>query len=73
MIDIEDDEIKITGIHIYYYTVCKRKLWLFHHNIQLEQENEDVKIGKVIDESTYLRDNKHINIDNVINIDFIRS
>lgn len=73
MIDIEDDEIKITGIHIYYYTVCKRKLWFFHHNIQLEQENEDVKIGKVIDESTYLRDNKHINIDNVINIDFIRS
>lgn len=73
MINVEDDEIKITGIHIYYYTVCKRKLWFFHHNIQLEEENEDVKIGKVIDESTYLRDNKHINIDNVINIDFIRS
>lgn len=73
MINIKEDEIKITGIHIYYYTVCKRKLWYFHHNIQMEQNNENVQIGKVIDESTYLRDDKHINIDNIINIDFIRS
>ena len=73
MINVKEDEIKITGIHIYYYTVCKRKLWYFHHNIQMEQNNENVQIGKVIDESTYLRDNKHINIDNIINIDFIRS
>ena len=29
-------------------------------------------IGKLIDENSYKRENKHINIDNVINIDFIR-
>ena len=39
----------------------------------MEQDNENVKIGKVLDEETYKRDEKHINIDNVINIDFIRS
>lgn len=39
----------------------------------MEQENENVKIGKILDEETYKRDEKHINIDNVINIDFIRS
>lgn len=39
----------------------------------MEQGNDDVQIGKMIDEGTYLRDDKHINIDNVINIDFIRS
>ena len=32
-----------------------------------------VDIGKTIDEETYKRDKKHINIDNIINIDFIRS
>ena len=39
----------------------------------MEQGNENVEIGKAIDEETYRRDKKHINIDNIINIDFIRS
>lgn len=63
----------ITGIMIYYYEVCKRKLWYFYNEIQMEQGNENVEIGKVIDEETYIRDKKHVNIDNIINIDFIRS
>ena len=64
---------EITGVMVYYYYVCHRKLWYFYHNIQMEQENENVLIGKLIDEDTYKRDKKHINIDDVINIDFIRS
>jgi CRISPR-associated exonuclease Cas4 len=39
----------------------------------MEQGNENVAIGKLIDEESYRRDEKHINIDNVINIDFIKS
>ena len=58
---------EITGVMVYYNEVCQRKLWYFYHGIQLEQENENVKIGKVLDEETYKRDEKHINID------FIRS
>ena len=42
-------EEKITGIMIYYYLVCKRKLWLFYNNISMEEENELVQIGKFID------------------------
>ncbi|WP_300857698.1 CRISPR-associated protein Cas4 [uncultured Clostridium sp.] len=64
---------EITGVMIYYYKVCKRKLWYFYNEIQMEQGNENVLIGKAIDEETYKRDKKHINIDNIINIDFIRS
>lgn len=64
---------EITGVMIYYYEVCKRKLWYFYHEIQMEQGNENVEIGKILDEETYKRDKKHINIDNVVNIDFIRS
>lgn len=64
---------EITGVMVYYYQVCTRKLWYFYHEIQMEQDNENVKIGKILDEETYKRDDKHINIDNVINIDFIRS
>ncbi len=64
---------KITGVMVYYYFVCKQKLWYFYNEIVMEQGNEDVAIGKLIDETTYKRDSKHINIDNVINIDFLRN
>lgn len=57
---------------IYYYFVCKRKLWYFMNDINMESENEDVMLGKLLDESSYKKDDKHINIDNIINIDFIR-
>lgn len=66
-------EKEITGVMVYYYQVCPRKLWYFFHEIYMEQNNENVKIGKILDEESYKRDDKHINIDNVINIDFIRS
>lgn len=65
-------ENRITGVMIYYYFVCKRKLWYFVHEINMESENENVLLGKLLDESSYQRDDKHINIDNVINIDFIK-
>ena len=48
-------EKEITGVMIYYYEVCKRKLWYFYNEIQMEQGNEDVLIGKAIDEETYNR------------------
>ena len=56
---------KVTGVMVYYYFVCKRKLWFFCHQINMESENEDVILGKILDDN-------NINIDDVINIDFIR-
>ena len=63
---------RVTGMMVYYLFVCKRKLWYFCHEINMENENENVMLGKLLDESSYNRDDKHINIDNVVNIDFIR-
>lgn len=65
-------EERVTGVMIYYYFVCKRKLWYFCHEINMEAENESVMLGKLLDENSYRRDDKHINIDNIINIDFIK-
>ena len=64
---------RITGTMINYYFICKRKLWLFAHDITMEADNEDVIIGKVIDEQSYARQNKGLSIDGVINIDFVDS
>lgn len=65
-------ENRVTGVMVYYYFVCKRKLWYFIHEINMENENEDILLGKLLDENSYKRDDKHINIDNVINIDFMK-
>lgn len=66
---------EITGIMVYYYFVCKRKLWYFCHGIQMEAENENVQLGKLLDDSSYSRDSKHVLIDNMINslISFVNS
>jgi len=43
----------ITGVKVNYYFICKTKLWLFSHNIQMEKESEDVLMGKLLYESRY--------------------
>lgn len=62
---------RITGLMIYYYFICERKLWYFINEINMEQNSELVSIGKILDETSYTRENKSIMIDNTINIDFI--
>ena len=59
---------KVTGTMVYYYFVCKRKLWYFSNEINMESENESVILGKLLDEGSFKRDEKHINIDDTINI-----
>ena len=57
---------------IYYYFICERKLWYFINEINMEQNNESVAMGKILDETTYTREKKNIMIDNTINVDFIK-
>lgn len=54
--------MNVTGSHINYYFICKRKLWLFEHDVQMEQESENVKIGKLISESSYQRKRHEIEV-----------
>ena len=58
--------MQITGMMIYYYFVCKRKLWYFINQINMEQNSELVAIGKLVDETTYKKEKKSILIDNTI-------
>ncbi len=61
----------ITGTHINYYFVCKRKLWLFSSGIQMEQTSDTVLMGKIIDAGSYERKEKAIDIDESIVIDWL--
>lgn len=39
---MQEDEV--TGAMVYYYYVCKRKLWYFLHEIRMEHDNQDVEL-----------------------------
>ena len=65
-------KFKINGTQINYYFICKTKLWLFSHNIQMEQESDNVALGKQLHEKSYKREKEFL-IDNLINVDFIKN
>lgn len=64
--------MKISGLMVNYYFVCKRKLWCLVKNINFEETDENVKLGKLIDENSYSIETKQIMIEDTVNIDFIR-
>lgn len=67
---IANDIVKFTGSQINYYFICKRKLWLFSHNIELEPESDLVKLGKLLHENSYQRKMKEVQVER-IKVDFL--
>jgi len=57
---------QITGTLINYYFHCKTQLWLHANRINLEDNSEDVRIGKILHEiSEEKNKNSEISIDNI--------
>jgi len=71
MISNSEKELRIIGTQIHYYFICKTKLWLFSHHIQMEQESDLVSQGKLLHSKSY-KDEKEYTIDNLISVDFIK-
>lgn len=65
-------DFQVTGTLIWYYYICKREVWLMAHHLIADQDNENLRIGKIIGENTYPRDKKEIDLGNA-KIDLIRT
>ena len=62
----------ISGLHIQYYHVCKRKLWLHSKNLNMETEHDRVMEGTALHESSYrYLEDKELLIDGDIRIDAV--
>ena len=64
-------KIRITGTLIWYYYVCKREVWLMSREINSNQDNQLLEIGRIIAEESYRREVKEINFGS-IKIDLIK-
>ncbi|MDI6917912.1 MAG: CRISPR-associated protein Cas4 [Thermoplasmatales archaeon] len=59
-----------TGTQINYYFICKKKLWLFSHDLQMEHSSDKVLLGKLLHETSYPRKFREIELEG-IKIDFL--
>ena len=57
--------MKITGTLINYYYHCKRQCWLFFNNVNMEDNSEDVHLGKILHELKNTGKNSEIAIDSI--------
>ena len=58
--------MNVTGTIVNYYFHCTRQCWLFANRINLEDNSEDVRIGKVLHElKAEGKRNAEISIDNI--------
>lgn len=64
-------EIHVNGTLIWYYFICQREVWLMGHQLNPDEDNAYLEIGRFIQETTYLRDKKEINL-GFIKLDIIR-
>ncbi|WP_077924496.1 CRISPR-associated protein Cas4 [Spirosoma sp. 209] len=54
---------RIGGMLVGYYRLCPRKAWLSMRGLWMEQESDAVALGRLLDDHSYSRDNKHLSID----------
>ncbi len=66
-----DNKAIFSGTQVGYLVVCPVKLWLYSHFIRMEQNSENVKLGKILHKESFKRE-KETPIDNKIAIDFIK-
>lgn len=66
-----NQDVYVTGTHIWYYFICKREVWLMIHQIAADQEDDNLEIGRFLSEITYQRNKKEVLIGN-IKVDRIR-
>lgn len=59
-----------TGTEVGYYFICRKKLWWFSHGVQMEQESDRVRMGRLVHEESYARRRKELNIDDRIVLDW---
>ncbi len=65
------NEMYIRGVQVNYYFICKTKLWLFSHNLNMENESDLVKLGKLLHLDVFEREQKEIQLGSIA-IDVIR-
>ena len=64
--------MRVTGVMVQYYIACKRELWFFANQINMNYNNDDINIGRLIHEKSFSREKKNINLGDFV-FDFVKT
>lgn len=67
-----DNEMRVTGVMVQYYMACKTELWFFANNIDYNEEDQNIKIGRLIHRESFKGEKKNVMIDNSIALDYVK-
>lgn len=59
------EDVRVNGTLVWYYFICKRQVWLMSRQLEPDQENPYIDLGRYLHEQSYRRDTKEINIGNI--------
>ncbi len=52
---VQSPSIRITGIAMQYYAICKRELWFYLRGIEIDRQNASIRRGDRVDTDSYPR------------------
>lgn len=61
---MSEKEIRVSGTLIWYYYICHREVWLIGHQITPDQDNDNVSLGRFIQDYSYPRERKELQVGN---------
>lgn len=69
----QEPPVRITGLMVQYYAVCRRELWFMSRGVDIDRGSANIRRGTHVDETSY-RDNRHsFLLDGRIAIDLLDS
>ncbi len=57
---MENQEINVSGTLVWYYYICPREVWLIGHQINPDEDNANVSLGRFIQDYSYPRERKEM-------------
>jgi CRISPR-associated exonuclease Cas4 len=55
---------RIGGTLVWYYSICKREVWLMCRGIEPERQDESLVLGRLVDSNSYARERHSVNLGN---------
>jgi len=68
-----EPDVRITGLMVQYYHVCKRELWFMSRGVDIDRETVNIQRGTHVDETSYQDARQSFMIDNRIQLDVLES
>ncbi len=68
-----EPDVRITGLMVQYYHVCKRELWFMSRGIDINRETTNIQRGTHVDETSYQDARSSFMIGNRIQLDVLDS